>query len=339
MVSRRHAALVVILLNSCFVPNSRAASYRSPEGFTLTLPDDWQVMPADVVQGFNAAARERGLSKGNLYVGGALRSIQSPTTPYFLFQVIRTPTTGATFEQFAQQFGSGGAQFREVESKIGPNASLKSQGAQADPSRNRVIMRSSARNDIVGSIEGLSFAVLGRDRIVILHGYAPKGQFGQWEPVLRRIGDSFQHDAGFEFAHANLSPATPAKSPGLFDGTSKAIAQGLGGGLVMAFVGFMLWLVAKLSGAGRQSRSVTAVKTPPPRKQDRFCPMCGGLLGAPAVGGASERCSRCWGRDAVVSFSQARPSHAARVGAMPPPGWSDKASPRRPDPFPANREE
>jgi hypothetical protein len=172
--------------------------YRDAAGrFTLTLPHDWQVMPAEEVSQLNGALEALRPGRALRYTAGFRRRSDEPfTTPYLLLRVLPGRALGATHDEVRANLGR---QFKENPDEMG--------NPVVTPQRDAFEFQFRAVTPHITRARGSAFGHLGSESTVILYGHSSEDvrEFAADERTFSQIDETFRFDDGCTF--------TPAPGP------------------------------------------------------------------------------------------------------------------------------
>src|SRR5439155_1815076 len=121
--------------------------------------------------------------------------------PRILIQYQRWPEEPVCYEQLEAALQDGlPSAMKKVEDSL--PLKLQSLGENMfylDRTKNRMVIRLRAEVPGTGTVDGISFGMLGKSGAVLLHCYARKEKFTSTLPLFERFADSFKFDKGKEF--------------------------------------------------------------------------------------------------------------------------------------------
>ena len=183
--------------------NAAAETYRtSALHATFELPEGWQSMTAAEIAKINQVTAERMPGQQIRYESGFRPKGSAPGSyPYILLQL--EPRIGAapSYEAIEQALGQTNAgSIKEVSGSLGDLIQgLEVGNAALDRSRNRILLRLSARCDRGRTRDRVTVTHLGYEGDVRLHCYAQDKDFAKFMPTFTGINNSFRFDSGYTF--------------------------------------------------------------------------------------------------------------------------------------------
>ncbi len=225
--------------------------------WTIAVPKGWVVAPPAALKAVNDVAQSMVARAGGQPPVYVLQLIpEVPNGRYVLIQRQGAPPASLTFAELERlnrtQFE---AQSEAISKRLGMTS--KPPAFDSDPMRHRLIISSEMQAGGT-SLGYLSVSAFAHDAHLIVHAYAPAGDFDSALPELRAIADSLRFDQGAEFVFAGesaTSPNTPptpnAPSPGASSSaptTSRVVNALLNGATVVsaaAVVTLVIWLLKR----------------------------------------------------------------------------------------------
>lgn len=173
--------------------------FRSPDHWSITLPDDWEADTAERLAAFNQAAAELGASMHTTpsvrYV--ALLMPKKPDGRYILLQTQPPIPAGARLSDLQQVIDEA---TRTAERTLRESAALETSLAPTlDRERARVI--TTGRVAVPGQDPSglVSITNFGKSGNVLVHAYAPEPDFPAAKPALLAVADTFAFDNGHAY--------------------------------------------------------------------------------------------------------------------------------------------
>jgi hypothetical protein len=212
-------------------------------------------MPADAFAAINDFTRQRIGPDIHYSAGFQLTTAPPADYPYVLIQIRPVPTAGLSFEDLERTLSKElpGAT-KHMEGKLSDVAANVGIGETVfDRKASRFVMR--VRMDVanIGPVSGISFGMVGKDGIVLLHCYAREIEFATHLATFNTLAGSFHFDPGYEF------PAGPGGGflSKVFSGfTGMAILGGIAG----AVIGGVYALIRQLTKPTRKQRPIRRLK-------------------------------------------------------------------------------
>lgn len=172
--------------------------YRDPAGhFSLTLPDGWQVMPAEEVQQLNDALEALRPGRALRFDAGFRRQADEPfTTPYLLVRVLPGRAFGATHDEVRANLER---QFKEHPDDMG--------NPRVTANRDAFAFQFRAVTPQIKRANGMAYGHLGSQSTVVLYGHSAEKstEFAADVRTFMQVDESFRFDDGYTF--------TPAPGP------------------------------------------------------------------------------------------------------------------------------
>lgn len=185
-------------------PSSDTRPFRDDtQHFALRLPADWESAHFDEIAGFNRLAAERMPQARVTYIHGFHpRGGNLATFPYLLIQSIPMPMGQIAPEvlerELAKNFQSKVAELKGAVRDVARDIEFGT--VMLDRSRWRFVFRTEADRGDGVKVASASFGFLGRDGIVMLHGYGSQSDFDALQRRFLTVADSFTFDAGYGYA-------------------------------------------------------------------------------------------------------------------------------------------
>jgi hypothetical protein len=203
-------------------------------GYSVEIPPRWEEVRAGVVGTLSATASRLAKQPVNYVAAFVPRGKTTTDLPRILVQSQAWPEPPASYEQLETVLRDAmpGA-LKEAKSALPKElGSLEVGGYYLDREKNRFVMKMRAAVPGVGTVDGISFGMLGRKGMIMLHCYHRQDKFAAALPLYEAFADSFQFDPGLEFKPDPSAPAGPT-------GHGKGVnwARGMNGGLIGGLVG------------------------------------------------------------------------------------------------------
>ena len=189
------AAAVVV---ACAAPALAQTVHRSPDHWSITIPDGWELDTGERLAAFNQAATDLAATmQGAPAVKyTALLIPKQPDGRYILLQTQPGFPPGARLSDLQAVLDESS---RRVQGEL-KQASVDSTFAPVlDRERSRVIMTGRVvvpGQDPSGMLSITNFGVANN---VLVHAYAPETAFAAARPALEAIADSFAFDPGHAY--------------------------------------------------------------------------------------------------------------------------------------------
>jgi hypothetical protein len=192
-------SVATAIVVACAAPALAQTVHRSPDHWSITIPDGWELDTGERLAVFNQAATDLGASMHSApsvhYV--ALLIPKNPDGRYILLQSQPAFPPGARLSDLQGVLDESS---RRVQDEL-KQASVDSTFAPVlDRERNRVIM--TGRVEMPGKDTSgiLSITNFGAANNILVHAYAPEATFAAARPALEAIADSFAFDPGHAYA-------------------------------------------------------------------------------------------------------------------------------------------
>ena len=226
-----------------------AEQYRdAAQRFTLELPEEWGLMPADALAAINDSARDK-VNPSVRYIGGfQLKSKPPADPPYILIQFKPGRMEGLPFEQLELELSNRPPErLEQIDGKISDVFSTLTDGISViERARRRLLMRTHVVVAGFGPVTGISCGMIGNDGLINLHCYSREAEFTQYLPAFEAIADSFRFDPGFEYVPPSPPPSqSPVTWPDMAGGLVGAIFGAVFAGVAVAVCWFLGKLVRK----------------------------------------------------------------------------------------------
>lgn len=234
----------------CAEPSSDTRPFRDDsQHFALRLPADWVSAHLDEIAGLNRLAAERmPQARVNYIHGFHPRSGNLATFPYLLIQTIPMPmgqiAPEAIERELAKNFQSKVAELKGSVRDVARDIEFGT--VMLDRSRWRFVFRTEADRGDGTKVASASFGFLGRDGIVMLHGYGAQSDFDALQREFLTVADSFTFDTGYGYA---------PRAAGGFD-LQRVLFTGAVGGVVGGIAaGVYALLRGRAAGVSRETES------------------------------------------------------------------------------------
>jgi hypothetical protein len=222
--------VVVTAVVGCAAPAFAQTVHRSPDHWSITIPEGWELDTGERLAWFNQAANDRAASMPSApkvtYV--ALLVPKNPDGRYVLLQTQPSLPSGARLSDLRRVIDET---TRRVQNEINQSTTLDTTLAPTlDRERARVITVGRVAmpgEDASGLLSITNFGAAGN---ILVHAYAPEVTFVAARPALQAIADSFAFDPGhaYQFRSDGMDwkqPLIMAAAFGIFGGVIGAIMQ------------------------------------------------------------------------------------------------------------------
>jgi hypothetical protein len=227
--------------------------------FRLTMPDRWDTTNPSAVTALSSAVFKYTSQSINYTACFVQRGRTSTDLPRILVQWLDWPEAPPNYEAIHEGLSrelAGAARQAESNLPVKLNG-LEVGGHYVDREKNRVVIRMRVGVPGVGTVEAVSYGMLGRKGTAILHCYALRDKFETSLPLFVRVADSFRFDdgcaykpdpdappgAGSSFSFGLSGPAGPSDSSGSSDSAESsfnwdgATNGGVRGGVIGGVIG------------------------------------------------------------------------------------------------------
>jgi hypothetical protein len=219
------AVAVTMALLLAAVPAS-AETYRDPANhFEFEVPGGWFTWSRESLANANRFAR--GVANdSNLGYSAGFQPRGRPigTYPHLLVQVVEQSSKDVSYEDIesiiSRQTWSTVRQVKGSLPDILKNVSVGS--VALDREHNRVVMRMQLSNASLGTIDGLTLSMIGRDAIVSLHYYDHAKSFDQSVNNFFTYANTFEFDKGYRYKPRPSSTLSGAQQGALVGGITGA---------------------------------------------------------------------------------------------------------------------
>jgi hypothetical protein len=232
------AATATTLIALAAPPAPAGETFRDDaHGFAVEVPPRWDSTSAAAVAGLSVAVQKATKHSINYLACFVPAGRTASDLPRILVQWQSWPEPPPSYEalnEFLAREMPG--VLKKTESSLPIKLqSLESGGHFIDRAKNRLVLRMRASVLGVGTVEAVSFGMLGQKGTAFLHCYASRDQFEKTLPLFEQFADTFHFDAGQEYKPDPNASAAGWSRVGRFD-LGPAVASGLIGGLVAGAV-------------------------------------------------------------------------------------------------------
>jgi hypothetical protein len=199
---RPRLVAAAIALATFAAPAPAGEPYRDRDHqFRLTMPDRWDTTNPSAVTALSSNVLKYAGQNINYTACFVQRGKTSTDLPRILVQWLEWPEPPPNYEVLHEGLSrelAGAARQAESNLPVKLNG-LEIGGHYLDREKNRVVIRMRVGVPGVGTVEAVSYGMLGQKGTAILHCYALRDKFEATLPLFVRVADSFRYDDGWAY--------------------------------------------------------------------------------------------------------------------------------------------